>query len=153
MTGSIFDRNGLEILERDECLRLLAGSSGVGRIGLTSGALPVILPVNFALDGDDVVLRTRPGTMLAAATNGVVVAFEVDETDAAHGTGWSVLARGVARAVPCGEETNRLDPLPLPRWAAGEDAHYVRISTEIISGRRLAPRLALAEDRPVQQPA
>ena len=52
----------------DECLRLLA-STTVGRVALTSKALPVILPVNYAVDGDTVVIRTRPGSLLAQLTS------------------------------------------------------------------------------------
>ena len=48
LDGMERDRNGLEILDRSECLRLLAGSS-VGRVAVSVGALPVILPVNFRL--------------------------------------------------------------------------------------------------------
>jgi hypothetical protein len=44
------DRNGLEVLSRHECLRLL-GTATLGRIGVTSDALPTVLPVNFRFDG------------------------------------------------------------------------------------------------------
>jgi hypothetical protein len=39
---------GLERLDRDECLRLLA-SVPVGRLIFTVNALPMVRPVNFAL--------------------------------------------------------------------------------------------------------
>ena len=74
------DRNGLEILDREACLRLLATRS-LGRIGCTSGALPIVLPVNFRLVGDVIVVRTGFGTKLHAAADNAVVAFEVDEID------------------------------------------------------------------------
>ena len=48
MAGIVIDRNGLEVLDRDECLRLL-GTATLGRVGITFGALPVVLPVNFRL--------------------------------------------------------------------------------------------------------
>jgi uncharacterized protein len=44
------DRNGLEVLGRDACLRLLA-SATLGRVGVSSGALPSVVPVNFRFDG------------------------------------------------------------------------------------------------------
>ncbi len=44
------DRNGLEVLEREECLRLLAGAT-IGRLGITIGTLPVVLPVNQPWSG------------------------------------------------------------------------------------------------------
>ena len=74
------DLNGLEVLDPSECMRLL-GSVSLGRIGLSSDALPVVLPVNFVLVGDQIVVRTRRGTKLAAATRNAIVAFEVDQLD------------------------------------------------------------------------
>ncbi len=55
-------------------------------------------PVTFCLDGEDIVMRTTPGSRLAAATRDHVVAFEADDFDAALSTGWSVSAIGRARA-------------------------------------------------------
>ena len=57
------DRNGLEVLDRAECLRLL-GTASLGRIGLTSGALPTVLPVNFRLIDDEIRLTTWMHTPL-----------------------------------------------------------------------------------------
>lgn len=37
------DRNGLEVLDRPWCLRLLQGAT-LGRVGMTMGALPVVRP-------------------------------------------------------------------------------------------------------------
>src|SRR4030095_14183770 len=70
------DRNGLEVLDRDECLRLLARAT-LGRLGFTSGALPTVLPVSYHLDGDRILVRTRRGGRLDAALCDAVVAFEV----------------------------------------------------------------------------
>jgi nitroimidazol reductase NimA-like FMN-containing flavoprotein (pyridoxamine 5'-phosphate oxidase superfamily) len=87
------DRNGLEVLSREECLRLL-GTAVLGRVAVSTAALPTILPVNFRFDGRQVLIRTGRGTKLDAATRNAVVAFEVDEVDGpfdwrsvvAHGT-------------------------------------------------------------------
>src|ERR1700739_3736503 len=72
--------DGLEELERDECLRLLA-TAEIGRVIISTGALPAALPVNFFLDGDAIIFRTAPGTKLSAACDHAVVAFEVDSID------------------------------------------------------------------------
>lgn len=130
------DRNGLVMLDRAECLRLL-GVANLGRVGLTSGALPAILPVNFYFDGDDILIRTSPGTKLEAATHDSVVAFEVDEIDPAAHTGWSVMVQGMARHVTDPVELARIRTLPLPRWAPGGDDDIVAIRPEIVSGRRI----------------
>ena len=133
------DRNGLEALERSECLQLLATAS-VGRIALHWDALPRVLPVNFALDGETVVFRTGPGTKLAAAVAGAVLAFEVDDIDPWYHDGWSVVVTGVATALTGGEALERATRLPLRPWAPGARNDYVAITPTLVSGRRLSRR-------------
>jgi hypothetical protein len=130
------DRNGLEILDRDECLRLL-DQAVLGRIGISSGALPTILPVNFRLVNERIVFRTGRGTKLDAATENAVVAFEVDDLDAMGHAGWSVVVIGMAHEVRDLEERDALEGIPIPRWAPSEDGRVVSVSTDIVSGRRL----------------
>ncbi len=133
------DRNGLQVLERDECMRLLA-SATLGRIGVSSGALPVVLPVNFCVDSDHILIRTSTGTKLDAALRDSVVAFEVDDFDAMYHSGWSVVVTGVAHVVDDADRLRELEHAPLTRWAPmREDDHIVSISTELVSGRRLSP--------------
>jgi nitroimidazol reductase NimA-like FMN-containing flavoprotein (pyridoxamine 5'-phosphate oxidase superfamily) len=127
----------LEELSRSECLALVRSTS-VGRVGLSVQALPVVLPVNFATDGENVIFRTGPGTKLDAAVVGTVVAFEVDGVDTEHEVGWSVLIRGMAREVTDAEELDRARALPLRAWGQGEAAdRYVRVAPELVSGRRV----------------
>ena len=52
-------------LTRGQSLRLLAGVR-FGRIVFTHRALPAIRPVNHLLDGEDIVIRTHPGAIIAA---------------------------------------------------------------------------------------
>lgn len=135
------DRNGLEILSREECLRLLA-TVPVGRVAVSVGALPAILPVNFVVLDGDVVFRTAPGSKLDAAVRNAVVAFEADAVDAVYHTGWSVLVVGVAEEVTDPESLRAVDALPLEPWALdGLADHVVRIRTQTISGRRLHARV------------
>ena len=70
-------------LDWTECLRLLSAAA-VGRIVFTERALPAIRPVNFLLDGDEIVFRTATGSAVAAATRHAVVAFKVDEINVTH---------------------------------------------------------------------
>jgi nitroimidazol reductase NimA-like FMN-containing flavoprotein (pyridoxamine 5'-phosphate oxidase superfamily) len=130
------DHNGLEVLDRDECIRLLSRRA-VGRVAVTIGALPVILPVNFLLDGDQVLIRTGSGTKLDAATRDAVVAFEVDEFDSFRHSGWSVCITGVARELRDPAELARIGHLPLPHWSPNGAGHVIAISLELVSGRRL----------------
>jgi nitroimidazol reductase NimA-like FMN-containing flavoprotein (pyridoxamine 5'-phosphate oxidase superfamily) len=131
------DSNGLEVLDREDCLRLLATRS-LGRIGLTSSALPTILPVNYWFDGQRILVRTSPGTKLHAAAAGAVVAFEVDEVDAVYHAGWSVVVTGPAAEITDPDELDEIRHLPLPHWSAA-DGHVIAIDPAIVSGRRLEP--------------
>ena len=132
------DRNGttLEHLSRQECLRLV-GQVPLGRIVYTRQALPAVELVNFALHDGDIVIRTDSGGKLAAATRGAVVAFEADSMDLAAHAGWSVTVVGYSRAVTDSEEILRLVQTGLQPWAPGERDHFIRISPEIVNGRRL----------------
>ena len=105
------DHSGLEILDRDECLRLLSRVP-IGRIVFTHQALPAVQPVNFVFDGTDIVIKTSSASRLATAATGTIVAFEIDEIDADAQSGWSVVAVGPARHVTAAEEVRGLDRLP-----------------------------------------
>jgi uncharacterized protein len=134
----------LEQLSREECLRLM-GQVPVGRIVYTRQALPAVELVNFTMDDGDIVIRTDAGGKLAAATRGVVVAFEADSVDVASHEGWSVTIVGYSRAVTDGQETRRLEQAGLDPWAPGKRDHFIRISPSIVNGRRVAAR-QLARD-------
>lgn len=131
--------DGLELLSDAECRALLAAGT-IGRLGMTVSALPVILPVNYAFVDGEVVFRTAEGTKLRAATDGAVVAFEVDSYDTDRRTGWSVLVVGKASEVHDDLDTERLRELGLAPWANGVRSHYVRLRPELVTGRRIAER-------------
>ena len=116
-------------------MRLLE-SAPIGRVGVSIGALPVILPVNFAVVDGDIVIRTSAGTKLDAAALNLVVAFEVDGFDAVWHSGWSVLVQGIGEEVTDPDELQRLRQVRLAPWTE-VTGHFVRISTQILSGRRL----------------
>ncbi len=130
------DGSALEQLPRDECLRLM-GSVSVGRIVYTRRALPAVELVNFALDHGDIIIRTDSGGKLAAATQHSVVAFEVDCLDVDQQAGWSVTAIGQSREVTDPAEISQLQDMGLRSWAPGMREHFIRISPEILNGRRL----------------
>jgi nitroimidazol reductase NimA-like FMN-containing flavoprotein (pyridoxamine 5'-phosphate oxidase superfamily) len=132
------DRNGLEVLDRAQCLALLRTAT-IGRIGTTIGALPTVLPVNFRVVDDQVVFRTTAGTKLDAAATNAVVAFEADAIDAMSHGGWSVVVTGIAREVVDPGELDRLTDAHIPFWAPTADGHVVSIRTDRISGRRITP--------------
>jgi hypothetical protein len=127
---------GWQELAKSECFALLAREH-LGRVAIIDGQGPVIFPVNFVLDRHMVVFRTDEGTKLDAACRGSRVAFEIDGTDTAARTGWSVLVRGEAIEVTNPAELARLRRLPLAPWAPGAKAHFVRILPAKLTGRRI----------------
>jgi uncharacterized protein len=131
------DRNGLEVLDRDDSLALLA-TAKIGRVLVSLDALPAAFPVNFALLDGDIVFRTGAGTKLQAAVRNTVVGFEVDDFDLFDHTGWSVLVTGHADEILEQAAVDRARRLPLRPWLPSEPAHYVRIHTQLVTGRRMS---------------
>jgi uncharacterized protein len=132
--------NQVEVLSRVDCLELF-GKVPVGRIGISVGALPVILPVNFALVEEAVVFRAVPGTKLAAATANSVVAFEVDAYEIDGASGWSVLVQGTAAEVIDPTERAALaERIGQPWGVAALADRIISISATKISGRRFGER-------------
>jgi uncharacterized protein len=126
-----------EELERSECLRLLADET-FGRLGVVLDNYPVILPMQFALDGDRVVMRTNPGSKFhfAPLTH---VSFEVDHADVDREEGWSVLVQGVAEDI-----TNAIDELSeharsltVQTWGQPPTDCWLAIVPRKITGRRI----------------
>jgi uncharacterized protein len=138
MPGQITDKGGLEILPLEDCLRLLA-SVPVGRVGLLADGDLLVLPVNHAVDGQDVVFRTARGSKLSAAEKLDLVAFEADAYDPGTRRGWSVVISGHAEGVYEDDEVRRLSRLGLEPWPAAIDRPYwIRIRPTSVSGRRIA---------------
>jgi uncharacterized protein len=130
------DRSLLDLLDEQECLRILAGEA-IGRLGLSAGALPVVLPVNYVLDGRRVVFASEPGMKLDAARSGTVACLEVDGHDTLRHEGWSVLATGRLCELT-GDDASAAASLPVSPWAIdGPGRHYVELGIELLSGRRI----------------
>lgn len=125
----------LAVLSRAECLELMA-SQRVGRFCYVARAgVPDVVPVNYALEGHDIVIRTGPGPKLQAAEREDLVAFEVDHIDEDGQRGWSVVVHGRAVALSHAEQKNlSTDALP---WAHGPRSHVIRIRASRVTGRRL----------------
>lgn len=128
MTADAF----LEEIQKDECLQLLRAMA-VGRIAVAMpGEAPLVVPVNYVVDGETVVFRSDEGSKVAALRVGPV-AFETDFVDPVRRTGWSVLVRGVAYEATQWE----IEHVGLESWVSGPKAHWVRIVPESITGRRI----------------
>lgn len=122
-------------LDRGQSLRLLA-TVPVGRLIFTVGALPAVRPMNFALVGGLIVLRTAAGSTAARKIDGDIVVFQADELDAATSSGWSVTVTGRAALVDP-EAVSRYQDAPLVPWAPGTRDQFITITTELAEGRRV----------------
>jgi uncharacterized protein len=123
-------------LSPSQCRELLR-SARVGRLVFTERAMPAVHPVNYVLDGNDVVVRTDPGATLDAAARGDVLAFEVDEIDRDTCSGWSVLVVGRASLIVDIDELVDLADVTRRPWAEDRREHVIRIAGERITGRRV----------------
>jgi nitroimidazol reductase NimA-like FMN-containing flavoprotein (pyridoxamine 5'-phosphate oxidase superfamily) len=126
-----------EVLSESECRRLLA-ESDVGRVAFVDGDFPVVLPVNFVLDGDHILIQSDVG----AKTSGIPlhpVAFEVDGVERWNHSGWSVLVQGFGRDVTESADaaSEELRTRPVDTWVPGEKERWLTIDIRAISGRRL----------------
>jgi nitroimidazol reductase NimA-like FMN-containing flavoprotein (pyridoxamine 5'-phosphate oxidase superfamily) len=129
----------LDSMPHAECVARLRSRS-VGRLGLLAEHYPLILPVNYSLDRDVVVVRTRPGTPIALADHRNVT-FQIDDFDPATRTGWSVLVRGQAEVLTGAHSPQirrRTHDSGVQPWPAGAHDDWMRIIPHGISGRRIS---------------
>ncbi|RFU42137.1 pyridoxamine 5'-phosphate oxidase family protein [Actinomadura logoneensis] len=130
-------RPTLSPLDRETCLKLIA-PGGLGRVAYDDGEGPTVTPVNYVLDGEEIVFRTSLAGRLNQNLSGLLsgaevrIAFEVDQIDAERHEGWSVLLRGGARQLEDDEPSADVEPWPAERRPA-----RIRLAPKEITGRRL----------------
>lgn len=123
----------------DARCRALLSSRTVGRVAWQAADGPQLFPVTYDLHDDTIVFRTSPYGVLSELIRPTPVVFEVDDIDEATRSGWNVIVRGRAMAVP---EPARLVNLwsadgPVP-WASGIRNLWITITIDGLSGRHLA---------------
>lgn len=120
-----------------ECRDLLETDT-VGRVGFVTPAGPRIVPVNYALVGDAIEVRTTTLSELAVYAPGSEIVFEIDQLDSDRRRGWSVVAHGVCErlAVPLGDGWDRSHPGPEP-WAGGVRPVWLVLPWRELTGRRV----------------
>jgi uncharacterized protein len=130
----------LAALTADECRALLlTHRPRLGRLAFVGAeGWPIVLPMNYVLDGDAVYFRTAAGRKFAAAVRSEHVSFQVDHVDEVWEEGWSLLVFGDLHLVDDPAELARVRHLPLRPWAGGDKPHYLRLQIASISGRRIA---------------
>ena len=124
---------GFAPLDESGCLGLL-GFEDVGRLGLSSGALPVVMPVRYRLIGRSAVFATEAGAKLTSARRGAVACLEIDGRDPSTGTTWTVLATGRLRVVADATVTSSAADLPLRAWGLPSAEHFLALDIALLSG-------------------
>ncbi|WP_372729087.1 pyridoxamine 5'-phosphate oxidase family protein [Nocardioides sp.] len=125
------------VLGTEEC-RTLLNSGVVGRIAVSTPDGPHIVPVNYAVVDDSIVVRTSAYSLLGTYGRDSTLAFEVDHVDHEQQHGWSVVARGRGEFVTDDDELDHIQQVWDPRpWATGVRALYLRLTWSELSGRRL----------------
>jgi hypothetical protein len=125
----------------EEVCRHLLGSEEVGRLAFVGDdGWPVVLPLNFALEGDVIVLRTDSDSVVVDVP-GRPVAFEVEHLAPVYRGGWSVLVRGVGRELGVVDRPDDVEERhgSVKPWAPGHKTHRLGIEIDHLSGRRIVP--------------
>jgi nitroimidazol reductase NimA-like FMN-containing flavoprotein (pyridoxamine 5'-phosphate oxidase superfamily) len=121
-----------------ECTERL-GRQQVGRIAVCTRDGPVVIPVNYAMDGETVVIRTSSYSQLAAHAR-EQAAFEIDDIEPDMRRGWSVLVVGTAEPV---EDVDGLVESGLVKtltsWAPGSRDLFITITPRRVTGREVRP--------------
>lgn len=124
-------------LTQEECEALLKAGIA-GRVAVLTSDGPQILPVNYSVVDDAIIIRTSPDSVLGRHGVDTAFAFEVDQYDYPNGRGWSVLARGQSHAVEDADEMRRIRSTSEPRpWADGDRPLLIAFVWRELTGRRL----------------
>lgn len=126
------DENPILVLDDDQSWKLIEGTKH-GRLVVIVGGEPDIFPVNYAVNGRKLYLRTAPGNKLAELTINAKVLFETDGilSDEA----WSVVMRGTARVLDQSADIAAAEALGLKPWVPTLKDFYVEIQPTSVSGR------------------
>lgn len=109
----------VDVLSPEECRQLLGGEV-VGRIALSVGALPHVVPVFYHVEGDTVLVELGMDANLYAALTDNVVAFEIDHVEPDTPEGWTVMV--VGRSVPAQWLESERDVADEPKEGPGPDS-------------------------------
>lgn len=119
----------------ENCWELLE-TGVVGRLALIVDDRPEIFPVNYVLERRSIVFRSAGGKKLWGAQAGRPAAFEIDGYDPRQEEAWSVVVRGETEVISSDEEKAAVDALHLEPWQPGAKDNYIRLSPQVLTGRR-----------------
>nr|WP_281385938.1 pyridoxamine 5'-phosphate oxidase family protein [Nocardioides luti] len=124
-------------MSQQECETLLR-SGVVGRLALSTPDGPHVIPINYSVVDDAIIVRTSPYSLLGTYGRDSTLAFEIDQFDHEYHRGWSVVARGRAEFVTDPAELEHIRAVWQPHpWAAGARGMHLRLAWDELTGRRL----------------
>jgi nitroimidazol reductase NimA-like FMN-containing flavoprotein (pyridoxamine 5'-phosphate oxidase superfamily) len=131
----------ISILNEEECFELLAVAT-VGRLGFVRDGRVQVIPVNYLMNGRDIVVRTLQDGILsvlpgAESDAAAEVAFEVDHIDGVGGYGWSVLTNGSLEVMPEAEAAELSGLERVRPWPDAARSLTLRFDVRDISGRHV----------------
>jgi uncharacterized protein len=127
---------GYDVLGQAECTALL-GKASHGHLGISVGAMPMVLPVFYRLFEGHVVYRPTYGPEISSATTNAVVAFQVDALDPESGEGWTVVVQGIAAEATAYLAEQMLATTPANGRANEANHRLVALPIERITGYRI----------------
>ena len=125
-------------LSSSECQELLE-STRIGRLVYADERGPIAVPVNYGMEGSNIVMRVGGGAKVAAMAQ-QTLAFEIDSIANEEHAGWSVIVRGSGQELDLEDVPEILHHMEghFPRpWAAGLHNIWLRITPDTVTGRRL----------------
>ncbi len=129
----------LRTLDRVECLNYLPAKQ-VGRLGYVTDDGPRIVPLNYTTTPDSIIVRTLAYGEVARCAVDQRVAFQIDDIDEFHQTGWSVLVIGTAKLVSV-EDMKQIMYVGAPEpWAEGPRTLFLQIPLTTVTGRQVMAR-------------
>lgn len=138
-------------LSKAECESLLRAGVA-GRVALAAPDGPHILPLNYSVVDDTIVVRTSPYSLLGTHGRDAILAFEIDQFDYEYQRGWSVVARGRSAVVQDPGELEHIRSVWSPHpWAGGVRPLFIRIRWSDLTGRRLGTGWDLLHQLPVHR--
>lgn len=137
-------------LSTQECEALLR-SAEAGRVALATPTGPQIVPVNFTVVDDAIIIRTSPYSLVATHGRDSMFAFEIDGFDRAQQRGWSVQARGRATVVTDQAALERIREVAEPQpWVTGVRSLYLRLPWSELTGRQVGEYWNPVHDVPMR---
>jgi hypothetical protein len=117
-----------ETLSGADCWDLLRRAS-MGRIALSLGALPTIIPVQYFVTNHELAICLGQFAVPDKSVSSAILAFAADSVDSSSRSGWSVQVQGIAR-LPGGGGVD----FDCGQPAAGK---MVLLTPSVVTGQRL----------------